>query len=156
MELFENFTKEHVCMDMGAVDRDDALHEILDLFVKSGRIKEEGVEPILLELVRRETLGTTAIGRSMALPHARLEAVGELSIALGLSKEGIAFHALDGLPVNAIFLVIGPKSDSEGYIQAMKTVSNMSQSEDFRRFLFKARSGAEVADLVREMGGKMG
>ena len=107
MELFENFTKEHVCMDMGALDRDKALHEILDLLVKSGRIKEEDVEPILLELIRRETLGTTAIGRSMALPHARLEEVGELNIALGLSSEGIGFHALDGLPMNAIFLVVG-------------------------------------------------
>ncbi len=156
MELFENFSKEHVCMELGAAGRDEALHEMLKMLVKSGRIPKENLDTVLVELVRRETLGTTAIGRSMALPHARMEEISNISIALGMSREGIEFHALDGQPVNAIFLVVGPRSDSDSYIGAMKTVSNMTQSEDFRRFLFRSDSEEEVVDLVREMAGKMG
>ncbi len=155
MKLFENFSKEYVCMEIASEERDGALHEVLKLLVNTGDIEQDSLEPVLIELVRRETLGTTAIGRSMALPHARMDEVSSISIALGLSKNGIEFHSLDGLPVQAVFLVIGPKSDPDVYIEAMKTVSNMTQSEDFRRFLFKARNEEEVADLVKEMSSKM-
>ncbi len=155
MDFFESFSKEHVCMDLSAVERDEALHEMLDALAEIGLIEKENVEPILLELVRRETLGTTAIGRSMALPHARMEEVSTMTVALGLSRQGIEFHALDVRPVKAVFLVLGPKSDPDGYIDTMKTVSNMTRSEDFRRFLFRADSAEEVSDLIREMSGKM-
>ncbi len=142
-------------MELDATERDNALHELLEKLVEAGRLEPKHVDPILVELVRRETLGTTAIGRSMALPHARLKEVSELTIALGLSRGGIEFHALDGLPVRVVFLIIGPETDHDGYLKAMKTVSNMTQSEDFRRFLFKASTPEEIADLVREMSAKM-
>jgi len=142
-------------MELGAAERDEALQELLKALVESGQLEQEELDTVLLELVRRETLGTTAIGRSIALPHARMEAVPHICVALGISRDGLEFHALDGLPVRAVFMVLGPKSDPDGYIEAMKTVSNMTQSEDFRRFLFKARSEEEVVDLVREMSSKM-
>ena len=155
MELFDSFSQEQVYLDLSAGERDDALHEMLNKLVNSNLIEEERLEPILLELVRRETLGTTAIGRAMALPHARMDDIPELIVALGLSREGIEFHALDTNPVKAVFLVLGPKSDPDGYIEAMKTVSSMTQSEDFRRFLFRAGTAQEVAELIREMSSKM-
>ena len=155
MELFENFQEELVCMNLAAVERDEVLHEMLKMLVGLKKIEEKDIDPILIELVRRETLGTTAIGRAVALPHARMDDIPEITVALGLSSNGIKFHALDAHPVRAVFLVLGPKSDSDGYIEAMKTVSNMTRSEDFRRFLLRADSAREVAELIREMSDKM-
>jgi len=153
MELAELLSEKQVCVELAATDRDEAVHEILTHLVSAGRLQEDEVAAVLRAVVKRETLGTTAIGRGMAVPHARVEAAAKTMIGIGLSGAGVDFHALDGAPVHAIFIVIGSASEPDEYIEALKQVSNMIQNEDFRRFLKRARSAGEVVDLMEEMAG---
>ena len=154
MELSEVLSAKQVCTELQSNQRDQAVHELLDLLVENGNLAEEYVEPLLRAIIKRETLGTTAIGRGIAVPHARLEGVGETSMAVGLSSEGVEFHALDGQPVRAVFLVVGCENTPDDYIKAMKQVSELVQTEDFRRFLFDVEGSEEVVDLVVEMAGR--
>lgn len=151
MELEQFVSEDQVFQDIENVDRDDALHEMLDNLVARGCVEEDQVEPLLREIVQRETLGTTAIGRGVAVPHARMEGFQDTLVAVGMSDEGVEFHALDGEPVHAIFLVLGSESESEEYIDVMKSISELVQTDDFRRFLFRAEDDTEVVDLMEEM-----
>ncbi len=151
MELEQFVAESQVFSELENSDRDDALHEILDKLVDNGHVKEDQVEPLLRAIVQRETLGTTAIGRGVAVPHARVDDFDDTIVAVGMSQEGVEFHALDGEPVHAIFLVLGAESDSEEYIDVMKSISEMVQTDDFRRFLFRAEEESEIVDLMEEM-----
>ncbi len=84
---------------------------------KNGVLKElvglidldPSVKPILLEtLLRREGLGSTGIGRGIAIPHCRTLLVKDPTICVGRSKRGIEFDSLDKKPVHLFFLVVAP------------------------------------------------
>lgn len=151
MELAQFLAPNQVCTNVQSRERDEAVHEILDTLVEAKQLEQEKVEPVLRDIVQRETLGTTAIGRGVAVPHARLDHLDRTIIGVGLSDDGVEFHALDGAPVHAIFLVLGSEEKSDEYIDVMKSISEMIQTEDFRRFLFRAEDRAEVVDLMNEM-----
>lgn len=151
MQLAQYISADQVCMDLESHSRDEAIHEILDQLVEAGALQSDEVEPVLRAIVQRETLGTTAIGRQVAVPHARLEHLEETVIGVGLSREGVEFHALDGQPVRGMFLVLGSPEKPEQYIDVMKSISEMIQTEDFRRFLWRSQNPGEVVELMDEM-----
>jgi len=151
MELRRLLSEDVICASVQADKRDDALRELLSLFVKSGSVSEEQLAPILKALLRREKLGSTAVGKGMAVPHARVDDIPSTLMALGVSKQGVEFRALDREPVHGIFLVIGPEKDADEYIDVLRRISSLIQNPDFRRFLFRSQTGAEVLELVAEM-----
>jgi PTS system nitrogen regulatory IIA component len=96
-------------------------------------------------------LGTTAIGHNIAVPHARSDVLADIRMAIGMSKQGVDFQALDGKPVKAIFLIVAPHSKADEYIEVMKAVSQLVQTEDFRNFLFQSRNAGDIIELLDEM-----
>jgi mannitol/fructose-specific phosphotransferase system IIA component (Ntr-type) len=151
MRLRDLLSAKQVCTDLESAERDAALRELIELLVGAGKAQQEQVEPLVRALVRRETLGTTAIGRAMAVPHARAAGLKRTILAVGLSREGVQFNALDGEAVHGIFLVIGSDEKPDEYIEVMKKISDLIQKEDFRRFFLRARTAKEIVDLVDEM-----
>ena len=153
MELSDCISEEQICMSLEEVDRDKVIYELLDKLVDCGRLDESKREPAFVSIFEREELGSTAIGRSVAVPHARVEGLQEIQMAVGMSKKGVDFQALDGKPVKAIFLVIGPDSEPDRYIEIMKTVSQLVQTKDFRNFLFQSEEPQDIVGLLEEMDG---
>ena len=151
MELQSVFARGAVSTDLKAGDRDGAVRELLGMLVANGGLGEDLLEPAFEALRRREMLGSTAIGNGVAVPHARLEGLDGTIVAFGLSREGLAFSALDGGKVHEVFLIIAPEGETEGYLEIMRRVSNLVQNRDFRRFMMQARGEEEVLDLIREM-----
>ena len=153
MGLLGGLSEEAVCMDLRAESREDALRELLGRLVEGGKLAEEKLAPAMKALMAREAVGSTAIGRGIALPHARADLFDGTLVSLGLSREGVEFSALDGEPVHAIFLVLGPEGAADEYLAVLQDVSRLIQNADFRRFLGRARTSGEVLELIGEMGG---
>lgn len=153
MTLREFLCEELVCARLRAGARDGAIRELLGMLVSAGKLAEDRLEPVFSAIIGREALGSTAIGRGAAVPHARAPGVDQVLMALGLSLQGVEFNALDGEVVHSIFLVIGPQEAAEDYLSVMATISRLLHNDDFRRFLASARSSGEVLDLIEEMGG---
>jgi mannitol/fructose-specific phosphotransferase system IIA component (Ntr-type) len=151
MKLAGLLAESHVCIGLNADEREGAVRELLGQLVESGEVEANELERLVGAVVRRERLGTTAIGRGVAVPHARVEGAGQTVVAIGLSEHGVEFEALDREPVHTIFLVIGPKEAVDEYLAVMKSVSSLIQNEDFRRFLRQVHTPREVVDLVEEM-----
>jgi len=151
MRLCDFLCEETVCMDLRATDKDGVVRELLENLVDSGRLPADMLEVALEAISKREKLGSTALGKGLAVPHARLMGLDGIVIAFGHSEEGIPFDALDGEAVHQVFLIIASEQDTDQYVGVMERISRLLRKEDFRRFLYAARDGQEVMELIREM-----
>jgi len=131
--------------------RDDALRVMLDELVQSNALRPNIVDSSLEAVLDRERLGSTAIGKGVAVPHARVDNLDRIVVAFGHSEDGIEFRALDGAPVHEVFLVLAPSGAAAEYLALMQQITRLVQDDDFRRFVGVAKSGQEVLDLIREM-----
>ena len=153
MYLAELLSRGAICMDIRSSRREDAVRELLEALVTDNRLPAQMLEASLEAVEKREKLGSTAIGNGVAVPHARLQGLDGTVIAIGLSKEGVEFRALDGEPVHQVFLVLGPEEHPDDYIEVMRRISGLLQNGDFRRFMSKSGNPEDVIALFQEMDG---
>lgn len=133
---------------MQAKSKDGALEELVDCFVNSGFVRNPA---IVLEMIqRREQLGSTGIGRGIAIPHGRSTAAPTLMIAFGCSKKGIEWEAMDGEPVNLVFMVIAPPQEHDNkYLPVLgRLVEILSHSREREKFR-NVKSFSDFINLLK-------
>lgn len=134
-DLIQYFSEELFIADLKAVTKKDTLSELASLFVKSQLIKKKS---LVLEMLRkRETLGSTGIGKGVAIPHGRTTAAMEVKIAFGKSVAGIDFDAIDKGPVHLVFVVLAPPHDENNrYLPVLgKLVEVLSDKKNRKKLL---------------------
>ena len=151
MTLADLLNTQTVSRDLDGGERDDVLRAMLDRLASSGKVAASTLGALHAALVAREDLGSTAIGRGVAVPHARTDEVDGLVAAFGYCPAGVEFNSLDGQPVHHIFLLLGPMGAADEYTDTIQRITHLVQNEDFCRFVTQARSDAEVLDLIAEM-----
>ncbi len=151
MGLADYLWPESICMGLHTRQRDEAVRELLGRLAETAPLSDELVEEALEAVLQREQLGSTAIGRGVAVPHARVEELDSVLVAFGYSESGVAFEALDRQPVHEIFLVIAPRDHTEEYVGVMERITRLVQDDDFRRFVSRAKTPGEVVELIQEM-----
>jgi PTS system nitrogen regulatory IIA component len=126
---------------------DELLKEIVDQFVKVKYLKNS--EIVLEMLKQRELLGSTGIGKGVAIPHGRTTSASDIMIAFGKSKNGIEYHSMDGKPVQLVFMIIAPPQDENNmYLPILgKMVEILSKSKN-RNKLLEAESFEEFTDII--------
>src|SRR4030042_2314540 len=98
---FTDFLKpQQVVADLKAKDKVEAIEELLDVLVKQKVLANK--KPVLTRIVDRENLESTAIGQGVALPHARMDAGGEIAIAVGRPEKSLGFEAHRGPKVHFV------------------------------------------------------
>jgi mannitol/fructose-specific phosphotransferase system IIA component (Ntr-type) len=147
--LSEFFEEDLFVSDVRARDKNGALQELVDALVNAGRIKDGD---LLLQMLRqREQLGSTGIGRGVAIPHGRTLSIGRLTVVFGRSAEGIEFDAMDGKPVHLFFLTVAPPQDrSNLYLPVLGKIVETVKSAKNRRRLLGAADFDEVAEVLEE------
>lgn len=142
-----------VLPSVAATTKDGVLEEILGAMADAGVLTASDVTPVLAQLLEREAQGSTGLGNGVAIPHVReTTGVSENMMALGIAREGIAFDAIDGRPVQIVFLILGPSgADPDEHLQVLRGVSRLARNLDFRRFALSAGSAQELVELLREM-----
>lgn len=151
MALADYLCKEAICLDLRARERDEAIGALLQRLVAGDMMPGKLVQQALDAVLDRERLGSTAIGRGLAVPHARLDGLDRILVAFGYSAGGVEFSALDGEPVRQIFLVVAPKGNADEYVNVMERITRLVQNDDFRRFVSHVGSADEVLELIEEM-----
>jgi mannitol/fructose-specific phosphotransferase system IIA component (Ntr-type) len=111
--------------ELKARDQWEAISELLDNMVATGKIKAEHRPAIELAVKQRETSMSTAIGSGIGLPHARTDFVTEIVGAYGQSKQGINFDAPDQGPVHKVILFLAPKDHTEKLINALANIPKL-------------------------------
>ena len=111
-------------------------------------IKDE--EQGLNDIFKREDMGSTGIGKRIALPHAKTKAVDELMITFGISKNGISYNSVDDENVNIFFMFLCPENKTQEYLKVLARISRLIREEKFVNDLLKATSNQEILELIRK------
>ncbi len=127
MLLREFFSPDTVRLDLEAETKDDALKELVSVFGLDE--KSEGI--LFKMLKRRENLGSTGIGRGIAIPHCRSLVVNRLRVAFGRKASGLDFKAIDEKPVRYIFLIVAPPLEvSNQYLPVLGKIAQFGKEAD--------------------------
>jgi fructose-specific phosphotransferase system IIA component len=144
MIQFGTILKE-ACVAVGveARDKGDALEAVTDLLVAGGGGSD--APRLLSEILAREALATTGIGEGVAVPHALSEHIHDTSMAVARLSKPIDFDAVDGEPVDLLFLLIGPKGTSV-HLQLLSKLARLLHDPEFRQ---AARAVPDAKSLAR-------
>jgi nitrogen PTS system EIIA component len=147
MELREFFNKEAVRLDLQADSKDDLLKEMIGLLGL-----DEKSEAILFKMLkRRENLGSTGIGRGIAIPHCRSLVVNRLRVAFGRKPTGLDFKAVDDEPVHFFFLIVAPPLEvSNQYLPVLGKIAQFAKEPDVPKRLSGLQSPEEFLELLEQ------
>lgn len=149
MELREFFTEDAIDLDLPAETKDDVLREMIRLLALDE--KSEGI--LFKMLKRRENLGSTGIGRGIAIPHCRSLVVNRLRVAFGRIPAGVDYRAIDERPVHHIFLIVAPPLEvSNQYLPILGKIAQFSKESDVPDRLDDLESAEEFLGLLEEKG----
>ena len=149
MELRDFFSEEVVKLDLQATTKDEALKELIGVLGLDE--KSEGI--LYKMLKRRENLGSTGIGKGIAIPHCRSLVVNRLRVAFGRKKEGLDFRAIDEQPVHNIFLIVAPPLEvSNQYLPVLGRIAQFAKEEDVAARLAELSTPQEFLALLEEKG----
>ena len=150
-ELVSLFEESLFIPNVKAKTKKDVIIEFVDLLVSQKKIKDK---EILLEMLQqRESLGSTGIGKGIAIPHGRTLATTKLIIAFGKSKKGINFKASDRKHVHLIFMIVAPYLDKQNrYLVVLGKLVELLQKKRVRDKLLQVNTFQEFKDIIE--GGK--
>ena len=114
-----------------ATTKEGAIRELVASLQSAGYFQPKEVEAVVAEILRREGLGSTGIGRGVAIPHSRYEGLPRLIGTLGLSKTGIPFDSIDGQDVLMVFLLVSRPDQPGPHLHALETIVRITESDDF-------------------------
>jgi PTS system nitrogen regulatory IIA component len=133
---------------LAARDRDGVLREMAAMLEAGHKAVLDG--GLLDKLQRREELGTTAIGHGVAIPHCRTKGLKSPILLLGLSKEGVAFEAVDGKLSHAFFLLVSPEDNPGAGLRLLAAIAALTrESRTLASKLLKAGTPADVLKALR-------
>jgi len=102
-------------------------------------------------LLDRESLGSTGIGKGVAIPHGKVPGIDRLYAAFGRSRGGVQFASIDGKPTYLFFLVVAPDNNSAGmHLKVLARISRLAKDELFRRRLLEAEGIRDLMQILRE------
>ncbi|HYF55170.1 MAG TPA: PTS IIA-like nitrogen regulatory protein PtsN [Salinarimonas sp.] len=120
MPLLEFLTPEAVVASLRAPTKKQALHE---LAAHAARLTGEDERRIFETLLQRERLGSTGIGEGIAIPHGKLPSVTKLIGLVARLERPIDFEAIDGQPVDLLFLLLAPEGAGADHLKALARVA---------------------------------
>lgn len=125
----------------------DAIVELADVLATAPQVKD--AQELTQEILKREELMSTAIGRGIAIPHVRLSSITDLVMAVGVCKKPIAdFQTLDDEPVNLLFMIAAAYNQHSYYLKTISHFSAKLKDSDLRAAITTSTSEIEVFNLL--------
>lgn len=150
MKLSGIICPQAIIPELQGTEKTDVLKEMTAALAAAGKIGPSARKKVLAALVDREDLGSTGIGKGIGVPHARHESVRSLIGAFGRSKKGVNWAALDGQPVDLVFLLLCDKDSSGEHLEALALIAKLVRDNTLCRFLRQAGGREEIEELIEE------
>jgi PTS system nitrogen regulatory IIA component len=149
MQLKDYFDPDAVSLSIRGSSKDEILTELVGLL----RMDERSSGTLLRVLQRRENLGSTGVGRGIAIPHCRSLVVSRLRLAYGRLPAGAEFQAIDSRPVFNFFLIVAPPLEiSNQYLPVLGKIAQFAKEPDVPDRLAALQSPDEFFRLLEEKG----
>lgn len=146
MRITDLLDARSICLTGAPTSKKEALDQMVDLMVKSGKIKD--AEAYRKTVYAREEEGTTGIGDGIAIPHGKGNSVIKPGLAAMVVKNGVDFDSLDGQPVHLMFLIAAPNTKDNIHLDVLSKLSSLLMDETFASNLKNAKTVEEFLAVV--------
>ena len=150
MNLGDILTLETILPDLASANRWEAIDELVQRLVVTSKIQPEHREAIVAVVKKRESSMSTGIGFGIGIPHASTDLIHEVVGALGRSKKGIEFDALDNQPVNLVVLFLVPQGQFQKHLHTLASIAKLLHVKEFRQELEQATDAAGMFEIIKK------
>lgn len=148
MSLLAITGKKYITHDLQSSDKKGIIEELVDLLNKAGKVKDMG--KTIEEIMEREEKSSTGLEKGVAVPHAKTPAVKKLIMAIGISKKGIDFNAIDGGKSYLFFLLLSPPDSTGPHVAALASIARLLTTSEIRETLKKAVTADDIINIIQE------
>ena len=146
MRLTEILKPQNIKIPLEATTKSEAIGELVSLLAGNAEVSD--AKKVLDAVLERESTRTTGIGNGLAIPHGKCTGTDHLVMAIGRPKTPIDFQAIDGRPVNLIWLLTSPPDKTGPHIHALARISRLMTIDKFRQALAEAKTAQEIYDAI--------
>lgn len=150
MNLGDILQKEQIITELRASNRWEAIDELIDNLVSTGRIKPEHRQSIAAVVKKRETSMSTGIGFGVGIPHASTDLIYEVIGSLGRSRKGVNFDSLDNQPVNLVMLFLVPQGQFQKHLHTLASIAKLLHKKEFRQSLEDAADAEGMYKIIKD------
>ena len=150
MKLCDFVVSASIIPDLKVGSKEDAIRAMVAGLRDAGSINAADEPGIVAAILKREELGSTGIGRGVAVPHTKHPSVDKLIAAIALSSDGVDFDSVDGEPVYIMFLGVSPTARPGDNRRGLGNISRHLRNDNFCKFLRQSKTSASVWDLLKE------
>ncbi|MDD2752564.1 MAG: PTS sugar transporter subunit IIA [Candidatus Omnitrophica bacterium] len=150
MKIMDFLSKDAIIPDIRASKKDEVIKELVDVLINANEIDKRHRNKIIEALLARESLGSTAIGQGVAIPHAKSDSATKLVAAFGLSKKGVDFDSLDGEPAYIFFLLLAPQDSAGPHLKALARISRLLKDKYFRDSLRSSQDSKAIVKIISQ------
>lgn len=146
MKITDLLTKDSISIGEILNSKDEAIDKAVGLMNNLNNIEDQ--EEFKRKVYLREEQGSTGVGEGVAIPHGKSKAVNKPGLAAITIPGGVEFDSLDGNPVNLLFLIAAPDTDSNVHLQILARLSKMLMDKNFISSLVNAKSKEEFLEII--------
>jgi len=150
MNFSDFISKSAIRTDVQATDKEGVIREMANSLRDAGDIAEDQFDSIVEAVMKREELGSTGIGRGVAVPHTKHPTVDKLCGMVAVSEQGVEFDSLDGDKVHLLFLLVSPPDRPGDHLRALENISRQLRDDSFCRFLKQSKTPDDIWQLLEE------
>lgn len=150
MKFADFISNNAIRADLTSVDKESVITELVQSLLEAGEVTADEKEDIIAAILRREELGSTGIGRGVAVPHTKHPSVQKLVGTVGVSADGVDFDSLDGERVQLFFLLVSPPDRPGDHLRALENISRQLRDDTFCRFLKQSKTTDDILQLLEE------
>jgi mannitol/fructose-specific phosphotransferase system IIA component (Ntr-type) len=148
MRLSELLTPALIKIGIESTEKDGLFQEMVQVFVDAGLIR--GRQAAVQALAEREAKMSTGIARWIGLPHGKLEEADGILLAIGTSRKGIEYDALDGEPVYVVITVFAEVGNPGPHIEALAEISRLFSIPGFTQRIRDAKTATALLRLIKD------
>ncbi len=150
MRMSDFVVRDAIVPDLAAATKEAVIREMVESLRAAGQFKSGDPEDIVRAILKREALGSTGIGRAVAIPHTKHTTVDRLVGTVAVSRGGVNFDSLDGEPVHVFVLLVSPQDRPGDHLRALENVSRTLRDDRFVRLLRQATTREAIWELIEE------
>jgi nitrogen PTS system EIIA component len=148
MRLSNFIVRDAIVPALSATTKEGVIRELVQSLHSAGFFRDRDVEDIVKSVLRRENLGSTGIGRNIAIPHSKHASVDRLIGTLALSPVGVPFDSIDGEPVYVFVLLVSPQDQPGEHLRALENVVRTMKDDAFVKNLRQATTRDAIWNLI--------
>jgi PTS system fructose-specific IIA component/PTS system nitrogen regulatory IIA component len=153
MSMTDFVAREAIVPALAATTKEAVIREIVESLRSTGHVPGDVADDIVRAILKREQLGSTGIGRGIAIPHTKHASVDRLTGTVALSRTGVAFDSIDGEPVYVFVLLVSPQDRPGDHLRALENVVRTMRDDAFVKALRQGENKDAVWNLLNDASG---